>query len=807
MKKSLFYTFEYMLPIVLLIYLIANTTYLFLARPYTGINVDMTSGVVLEVNVPMDDSLAVKMGDVVKSVNQQSYEDFRNNLAAPYPWRGYKPGEKIPVIVIRDGVEQEKYHVMQFPTFSTLLPRLISQWFMPYLLYSAGLLGLLFLRPRNIQRTLFVLFNFLIALWFSASSLSGEHDFGSQYVLRAAFWLWLPITWHFHWIFPRQLKALPALIWTAFYTVCILMAIAQVFQLVPQDTYLLSFLLAIFGMVVLLVAHVITQPDFRRLAWNIRNLFFFLIIPIVAASVLYFVFRKQGEYFIPMTLLGISALPGFYFFILYFQNNLVSNQFMQRMYRLYTWITVIGIAFGAVYALALPIFADIAPMFANFFFLVLIGMMFINLTPLLILPTLSNPVYSSGDDTQVQFRANRLVVNVIFIFLVVLLGSTIGVAILISVQEPMNLVAVPLAGFVSALAFLLFYAPFQRWFEWRVLSMPIQSEQLLETYSERILTSLDEATLRSLFVNELLPSWLIRQFALLQWNGEQLHTLITLGVTPEQLPQTLDAPAGWAKVSIPLTLNKEIVGLMLFGRRDPDDFYAVNEVGVLRQITNLTALGLANIKQSTALLELYQSDIERQEVERAALAAELHDDVLQHMAQLSNQLADAKPTPELLETYQYTTNRIREITSGLRTPLLAFGLVNALEGMVENVQDRGLKNIALTCEILGEDVRLDERVELHLYRLAQQALDNALQHSKAGKIILSGVANESAVNLTVSDNGIGFAAGERLDISSLLANKHFGVAGMFERAALIGAELSIKSQPGMGCQVNIRWKI
>lgn len=266
MKKSLFYTFEYMLPIVLLIYLIANTTYLFLARPYTGINVDMTSGVVLEVNVPMDDSLAVKMGDVVKSVNQQSYEDFSNNLAAPYPWRGYKPGEKIPVIVIRDGVEQEKYHVMQFPTFSTLLPRLISQWFMPYLLYSAGLLGLLFLRPRNIQRTLFVLFNFLIALWFSASSLSGEHDFGSQYVLRAAFWLWLPITWHFHWIFPRQLKALPAWIWTAFYTVCILMAIAQVFQLVPQDTYLLSFLLAIFGMVVLLVAHVITQPDFRRLA-------------------------------------------------------------------------------------------------------------------------------------------------------------------------------------------------------------------------------------------------------------------------------------------------------------------------------------------------------------------------------------------------------------------------------------------------------------------------------------------------------------------------------------------------------------
>lgn len=261
----------------------------------------------------------------------------------------------------------------------------------------------------------------------------------------------------------------------------------------------------------------------------------------------------------------------------------------------------------------------------------------------------------------------------------------------------------------------------------------------------------------------------------------------------------------WARAVLPLTLNGKPVGLMLFGRRDPDDFYAANEVTVLQQIANLTALGLANIKQFAALLEMYRADIEREETERTALAAELHDDVLQHMALLSNQLADIQATPELLETYQYTANRIREITSGLRTPLLVFGLVSALVGLVENIQDRGLKDVSLVCEMAGSDIRLDERLELHLFRLAQQALDNALQHAKASIINLSGTVSETAVDLRISDNGIGFTAGEKLDISSLLVNKHLGVAGMFERAALIGADISIQSQPGQGCHISMHW--
>jgi len=804
-QKSLNTIFEYILPVMLLIYLFINTLGNFFYKSYTGINI-YSNGTIVELGeMPIGED-SVHRGDVVVSIAGSSFNDFADNLDAPPFWQGYRPGEKVPVTVLRDGQQQDKSYTMPAISNTLVTNRLTSQWFMPYLFYTAGLMGLFFLRPRGERRSLFVLFNFLIATWFSASNLSGTHHLGAQYVLRAVFWLWQPVSWHFHWVFPRPLKQLPTWVLSAFYALCIFLAFAQVIKWVSSDFYILSFLLTILGSLGLLLTHIIMQPDFRRLAWQIRGLFWVLLIPVCGAAILYFLSYQQSFYFIPLALLGISALPGFYFFILYFQNNLVSSQRMQRLYRLYIGITILGITLGILYAVIKPIFPTTGQFYAsNFIIIAMTSLMLVNFTPLLILPALSNPQPKQDAEEHLQIRANRLAGAALFTFLMLLLGGAVGGAILVSLPDVFDFVAPLLATLVVAISTVGGYNTFQRWFDARVLNIPIEPEKLLETYSERILTALDEATLRSLFTQEVLPSWLVRQFALLQTDGENLRALITLGVSAEQLPPSLDAPVKWARLSLPLSLGGKPAGRMLFGRRDPDDFYAANEAAVLQQVANLTALALANIKQAAALQELYQSDIERQESERTALAAELHDDVLQHMAILSHQLSDLQATPDVLETYQYTSNRIREITSGLRTPLLAYGLVSALEGLLDDAQDRGLKNLALVWDVSDNDVRLDERLELHLYRLAQQALNNALQHAHASEIRLSGTVSATAVDLNISDNGVGFAAGEKLDISGLLASKHFGVAGMFERAALIGAEMSIQSQPGQGCRVNVRW--
>jgi two-component system sensor histidine kinase DegS len=96
-------------------------------------------------------------------------------------------------------------------------------------------------------------------------------------------------------------------------------------------------------------------------------------------------------------------------------------------------------------------------------------------------------------------------------------------------------------------------------------------------------------------------------------------------------------------------------------------------------------------------------------------------------------------------------------------------------------------------------------VELHLYRIVQQALNNALTHAHAKEISLEGSMETDRIKLAINDDGIGFPANENMEMAGLLANKHYGLAGMHERAALIGACLDIDSIPGSGTRINVIW--
>jgi len=87
------------------------------------------------------------------------------------------------------------------------------------------------------------------------------------------------------------------------------------------------------------------------------------------------------------------------------------------------------------------------------------------------------------------------------------------------------------------------------------------------------------------------------------------------------------------------------------------------------------------------------------------------------------------------------------------------------------------------------------------------ACQNALQHAKAKAIRITGSLEPEQAELVVEDDGVGFAVREHLDLVGLLANKHFGLAGMHERAALIGAKMAIESVPGRGTRVRVIWNL
>jgi signal transduction histidine kinase len=241
----------------------------------------------------------------------------------------------------------------------------------------------------------------------------------------------------------------------------------------------------------------------------------------------------------------------------------------------------------------------------------------------------------------------------------------------------------------------------------------------------------------------------------------------------------------------------------LFGRRDPDDFYSHNDIKLLETLTNQTAIALTNIDQARRLHTLYQSNIDWHEEERKALARELHDDVLSQMATISLHTSSMQ-SPEFQESFSRVITSLRQMITSLRPAMLAYSLWSALDESIDGYSDHVSDGTSIRLEIPKSDIRYDTKVEEHLYRIAQQACENALRHSKATLIRVHGYLEPEQVRIEIEDNGVGLNM-ERMDFKALLSERHFGLAGMFERADLIRARLSVDSNEGMGTKVCIEW--
>ncbi len=153
--------------------------------------------------------------------------------------------------------------------------------------------------------------------------------------------------------------------------------------------------------------------------------------------------------------------------------------------------------------------------------------------------------------------------------------------------------------------------------------------------------------------------------------------------------ESLQPGLGWIKLSLfKQTSEMDRFLMCLFGRRDPEDYYAATEIPTLQAIVNNTALALINIEQTGLLHLLYQLDIERNERERSRLALDLHDDVLNQLALLAQSMDEAPTSDEFIAAYQASVHRVREIISGLRPPLLDYGLAAALKGLIDDVANQ-----------------------------------------------------------------------------------------------------------------------
>jgi signal transduction histidine kinase len=172
------------------------------------------------------------------------------------------------------------------------------------------------------------------------------------------------------------------------------------------------------------------------------------------------------------------------------------------------------------------------------------------------------------------------------------------------------------------------------------------------------------------------------------------------------------------------------------------------------------------------------------------------------LAQKSVKDQTSRRTLGELETLaEQTIENLRRMTRALRPIYLEdLGLVTALEMLVRETSQNNTVNIGF--QKMGDEKRLSREVELALYRIAQEALNNIVRHSEAKRAELLISFEEKETKLEVSDNGKGFDMPR--SPTDFAPNGHFGLLGMRERADLIGARLEVESTPGKGTRLRVR---
>jgi PAS domain S-box-containing protein len=272
----------------------------------------------------------------------------------------------------------------------------------------------------------------------------------------------------------------------------------------------------------------------------------------------------------------------------------------------------------------------------------------------------------------------------------------------------------------------------------------------------------------------------------------------------EAAPQALTALLVYARalLLVPLRVRDRFIGLLLIDSDRPER-YGTREAQLAWALANQAAVAIENATLYDQARELAALE------ERQRLARDLHDSVTQTLYTLS-MLGRALPPAWASDPKQGQAmlGQLREVTESalaeMRTSLLDLRphavlqaeLPDLLRQLAQAFRTHVDNPIQLDVEVTGT---LPEEVHLTFYRLARAALENVAKHAPSSRARVVLRQGDDAAAIVVSDDGGGF------DAARVAQGPRMGLDIMRERAAAIGARLEIKSAPGEGTTVAMRW--
>jgi two-component system sensor histidine kinase UhpB len=284
------------------------------------------------------------------------------------------------------------------------------------------------------------------------------------------------------------------------------------------------------------------------------------------------------------------------------------------------------------------------------------------------------------------------------------------------------------------------------------------------------------------------PGPLHKYSALIDLSGLLIGLVVMLvvnGILLRRLFRPLERLAG----------RMEAADVLRGGQRVP--VVSPGEIGTLEQAYNTMLERLERERRDAGAYAL-----KAQEEERQRLARGLHDEVGQSMTavllQLKRMTTDASPEQraQLAEAQQVVKTSledVRRLAQELRPELLDhLGLASALVSLASGFEQR--TQVRVRRHLERDLPQLDPRVELVIYRVAQESLTNVARHAQATEVLLSLERGNDSVVLRIIDNGRGFDPGQA---------EGGGLRGIRERALIVGGAAAIKPGPGGGAEVRL----
>lgn len=239
-----------------------------------------------------------------------------------------------------------------------------------------------------------------------------------------------------------------------------------------------------------------------------------------------------------------------------------------------------------------------------------------------------------------------------------------------------------------------------------------------------------------------------------------------------------------------------------------EDGMAVRMIGSMQDVSERKNLEQELLKNELERQKaINQATVETQEQERSEIGKELHDNVNQVLTTTKLYLDLAVSNPELKdELIKKSTknilsviNEIRQLSRSLMDPSIGdLGLIDSIHDLVENINLTRKLHVRLVPDKKVE-LLLSKTHKLTIFRIIQEALNNAIRHAKATSVVISFKTTEKMVEVIIQDDGIGF------DVK--LAKKGAGLKNIQNRIYLINGTYIIESAPEKGCKIIINFPV